>query len=75
MRLVPSRQTPNHRERQFMQLLRGRGCVKANRLPNAPRTILKLLQKCWIERQDEDGYVAYRITELGMAAKTSPIPK
>jgi hypothetical protein len=75
MRPAPSRQTPNHRERQFMQLLRGRGWVKANRLPNAPRTIPRLIQKCWIECQGEGGDVAYRITEVGMTAKMSPIPK
>jgi hypothetical protein len=75
MRPALSRQTPNHRERQFMQLLRGHGWVKATGLPNAPRTISKLIQKCWIERQGEDGNVAYRITDLGMTAKMSPIPK
>jgi hypothetical protein len=66
---------PNHHERQFMQLLRGRGWVESKHLPNAPRTITNLLRKRWIEMHGGGGAkLAIRITEEGLAAKRAPIP-
>jgi predicted transcriptional regulator len=49
---------PNHRERQMMQRLRGRGWVKARELP---------------ESQGTGRDIAYRLTEEGMAAKKAPV--
>jgi hypothetical protein len=65
---------PNHRERQFMQQLRGRGWVNAIQLPNAVVILRKLLEKRWIEKQGTGGSVSYRLTEEGMAAKTALVP-
>ena len=61
--------TPHHRERQFMQQLRGRGWVKAFHLPHMPGTVRGLLDKRWIESQGRGADLAYRITAEGMAAK------
>ena len=66
---------PNHFQRQFMQLLRGRGWVKAIELPNASRTIPNLLEKRWIESQGVGRDLAYRITEEGLAAKKASMPQ
>jgi hypothetical protein len=38
---------PNHRERQFMQRLRGRGWVNATELPDHGITLKRLLEKRW----------------------------
>jgi hypothetical protein len=65
---------PNHRERQFMQRLRGHGWVKAVELPPSPTTVDVLLRKGWIEMLGTGRDLAFRITEEGMAAKTAPIP-
>ena len=64
---------PNHRERQFMQQLRGRGWVKAIELPENPGTVKGLLQKRWIESQGMERDIVYRITDEGMAAKKAPV--
>jgi hypothetical protein len=65
--------SPSHRERQFMQHLRGAGWVKAIVLPDNPRTTQNLIKKGWIEtRRDENG-VYYRITDQGLAAKMAPV--
>jgi chromosome segregation and condensation protein ScpB len=64
---------PNHRERQMMQRLRGRGWVKAIELPENPVTLQRLLEKHWIESQGTGRDVAYRITEVGLVAKKAPI--
>jgi hypothetical protein len=64
---------PNHRERQFMQQLRGAGWVKATALPATPRVIANLLSKGWIESHDSEGTVKYRLTDQGLAAKTAPV--
>ena len=40
---------PNHRQRQFMQHLRGVGWIMARTLPPNERTVKSLLQKGWIE--------------------------
>jgi hypothetical protein len=64
---------PNHRERQFMQQLRGRGWVKAIELPENPITLQRLLEKRWIESQGMERDIAYRITDEGMAAKKAPV--
>jgi hypothetical protein len=61
---------PNHRERQFMQQLRGRGWVE---LPENPITLQRLLAKRWIESQRMERDIAYRITDEGMAAKKAPV--
>ncbi len=65
---------PNHRERQFMQQLRGRGWVKAIELPENPITLQRLLEKRWIESQGMERDIAYRNTDEGMAAKKAPVP-
>jgi hypothetical protein len=65
---------PNHREREFMQRLRGRGWVKASQIPDAAITLKHLLEKRWVERQGFGRDAFYRITEEGIAAKTAPIP-
>jgi hypothetical protein len=65
---------PNHREREFMQRLRGRGWVKASQLPDAAITLKRLLDKRWVERQGHGTDACYRITEEGIAAKTALIP-
>ena len=65
---------PNHREREFMQRLRGRGWVKALQLPDAGITLKRLLEKRWVESQGLGSNASYRITEEGIAAKTALIP-
>jgi len=65
---------PTHYERQLMQHLRGRGWVKARALPPVNRTIENLLNKGWIESIGAGPDLSYRLTDLGMAAKTAPIP-
>jgi hypothetical protein len=64
---------PNHHERQFMQQLRDRGWVNAVELPDSRITLLRLLEKHWIESRETGRGLAYRITEEGMAAKKAPI--
>lgn len=64
---------PNHRERQLLQHLRGRGWVSVCLLPDAPKTLDTLLRKEWVQRAGDGPAVAYRITEQGMAAKRAPI--
>jgi hypothetical protein len=63
---------PNHRERQFMQYLRGAGWVKQGVLPDTPGLITRLLAKGWIEQRADAGGVCYRLTEAGLVAKTTP---
>jgi hypothetical protein len=65
---------PNHREREFMQRLRGRGWVKASQIPDAAITLKHLLEKRWVERQGHGADASYKITEEGIAAKTAPTP-
>jgi hypothetical protein len=67
---------PNHRQRQFMQHLRGVGWIKARTLPPNERTVKSLLQKGWIEQQHQrpKNEVFFRLTEKGLEAKTLPIP-
>ena len=65
--------TPNHRERQIMQHLRGRSWVKAMLISDSPIIIQRLLSKGWIERQGSDRELAYRITDAGLAAKKAPV--
>jgi hypothetical protein len=67
---------PNHRERQFMQHLRGVGWIKALTLPTNRRTVKSLLQKGWIEQQHQGpkNEVFLRLTDRGLEAKKSPIP-
>jgi len=62
----------NHFERQFMQRLRGAGWVKASALPPSPRLVQNLLQKGWIEEQNQGpkNEVLYRLTEEGLEAKS-----
>jgi DNA-binding PadR family transcriptional regulator len=66
--------TPNHREREIMQRLRGSGWVKALTLPGAPKIIQRLLSRGWIESQGSGRELAYRITEMGLAVKKLRIP-
>jgi hypothetical protein len=65
---------PTHRERQFMQRLRGRSWVKAFELPEAQSIMKHLLEKRWIESQGAGKDLSYRITEAGLDAKKAPIP-
>ena len=65
---------PNHNERQFMQQLRGRGWVKAIKLPFAPRIIARLLERRWIESEGAGKSLTFKLTEVGLAAKMTPIP-
>jgi len=65
--------TPNHRERQIMQRLRGAGWIKAFLIPDSPKTLQRLLAKGWIESQGTGTELAYRMTEQGLAAKKAPI--
>src|ERR1700694_5347790 len=44
---------PAHRERQFMQHLRGGGWVKASAAPAGELLIINLLAKGWIERRGQ----------------------
>jgi hypothetical protein len=67
-------ETPNHREREFMQHLRAGGWVKAIMIPRGgPILIEKLLNKGWIEKCGDGRELAYRITEEGLAAKKAPV--
>jgi hypothetical protein len=63
----------NHRERQFMQYLRGAGWVKAVTLPDTPTLITNLLRKGSIERSDTGRGMPYRLTDAGHAAKSTPV--
>jgi hypothetical protein len=65
----------SHPERQFMQYLQGAGWIKARSLP-ASALVEKLLQKGWIERQQQgpNNEVFLRLTAQGLEAKKSPIP-
>ena len=63
----------NHRERQFIQYLRGAGWVKAVTLPDTPTLIANLLSKGWIDRSDIGSGVACRLTDAGLAAKSTPV--
>jgi hypothetical protein len=56
---------PTHRERQFMQHLRGAGWVKASSIPVpvGPAVIASLLKKGWIEQRGTGNEICYRITE------------
>ena len=65
--------TPNHRERQILQRLRGNGWVKALALPTSSKMIQILVAKGWIEGQGRGNELAYRITETGLAAKKTPV--
>ena len=65
---------PNHREREFMQRLRGRGWVKASQIPDGAITLKRLLEKRGVERQGNGRDASYRISEEGIAAKTAFIP-
>ena len=65
--------TPNHYQRQIMQLLRGAGWVQAIALPSSPRTIAKLVNKGWIEKRDTSSGPVYRLTEAGLQAKKAPV--
>jgi hypothetical protein len=67
-------ETPNHRQREFMQHLRAGGWVKAIMIPTGgPIVIAKLLNKGWIEKRGEGRELAYRITEKGLDAKKAPV--
>jgi hypothetical protein len=66
--------TPNSRERQIMQRLRGRSWVRALELPESPQTMDRLLEKRWIESMDEGRKLSFRLTEEGLAAKKAPVP-
>jgi hypothetical protein len=64
---------PNHRERQWMQHLRGAGWVRAIALPDSPAVLAKLLENGWIEERGIGADRSYRLTDKGLAAKKSPV--
>jgi hypothetical protein len=66
----------SHRERQFMQYLRGTGWIKARSLPPSLRLVGGLLHKGWIEQQKQGpkDETFFRLTEKGLEAKKSPVP-
>jgi hypothetical protein len=66
-----------HTERQFMQYLRGAGWVKSSTLPENQRLVDSLLSKGWIEQQQQGpkNEVFFRLTENGLEAKKSLVPK
>jgi hypothetical protein len=64
---------PNHRERQFLQYLRGAGWVKLTALPDTPGVVRTLLSKGWIEQREDETGISYRMTEAGFEAKVTPI--
>jgi hypothetical protein len=61
--------TPSHLERQFMERLQGAGWVKAFTLPSSPNVVKEMIEKGWIERDQIEGRLCYRITDQGLAAK------
>jgi hypothetical protein len=65
----------SHRERQFMQYLRGMGWIKAHLLP-ASTLVESLLRRGWIEQQQQGpkNETYFRLTEKGLEAKKSPVP-
>jgi hypothetical protein len=65
--------TPNSRERQFMQHLRGAGWVKAFKLPHSPTVVANLVKRGWVECQETEGGQAYRLTEFGLEAMKAPL--
>jgi hypothetical protein len=65
---------PNHHERQLMQRLRGRDWVKGSHFPPT-KVIGNLLEKGWIERRGTAQDLEYRITDVGLSAKTALIPE
>jgi hypothetical protein len=64
---------PNHRERQWMQYLRGAGWVKAIALPSSPAVAAKLLENGWTEEHGVGSDRLYRMTDQGLAAKMGPV--
>jgi hypothetical protein len=66
----------NHRERQFMQYLRGASWIKAAALPPSEILLGNLLRKGWIEREQQGpkNEIFVRLTEKGLNAKRSIVP-
>src|ERR1700737_1194909 len=65
---------PNHRERQFLQFLRGSGWGKASGGQGGEKLIENLLAKGWIEKRGfTANEVSYRLTDKGLAAKKMPV--
>jgi hypothetical protein len=62
-----------HRDRQFLQYLRGGEWRRATTLPDSAKLISKLLMNGWIERTGSGHELAYRITQKGLAAKIAPV--
>jgi len=49
------------------------GTVGAIALPDTPTLIANLLGKGWIESNESEGAVSYRLTDQGLVAKTTPV--
>lgn len=62
-----------HRDRQFLQYLRGGEWRRATNLPDSAKLISKLLMNGWIEHTGSGHELAYRITPKGLAAKIAPV--
>jgi hypothetical protein len=66
----------SHPERQFMQYLRGAGWIRAGALPPSARLVETLLNKGWIEQQEQGpkNETYFRLTEKGLEAKRALVP-
>ena len=62
-----------HRDRQFLQYLRGGEWRRATNLPDSSKLISKLLINGWIESTGSGHELAYRMTPQGFAAKITPV--
>ncbi|KWV49076.1 hypothetical protein AS156_16555 [Bradyrhizobium macuxiense] len=62
----------NHHHRQFLEYLRNGEWVRAIDLPDRPKLKLTLLRNRWIETQETDGEVSYRITAAGLEEMSKP---
>jgi hypothetical protein len=64
-----------HRERQFMEYLRGKGWVKGTALPPSRLTV-SLQKRGWIEQQVQGpkNEIFYRMTDVGLNALRTPVP-
>jgi hypothetical protein len=71
--LVLRAEIPTQPQRQFMEYLRAGQWVRAISLPDRPKVVARLLNNGWIERVGNGSDAAYRLTYVGLAAKTAPV--
>jgi hypothetical protein len=66
---------PSHRERQFMQRLRGGGWVKASVAPAGAKLTENLVAEGWVEKRGLAATeITCRLTDRGLAAKKAAVP-